>query len=82
MLMYHDHLQNWLIYGHGLLIFLLLALLWLSETGQIWVSGHFLENASKEWPEILNADVSLPSSELVSLWLKSVDFVNFGDILT
>ena len=30
MLMYIDHLPNWLVYGHGLLIF------WLSETGQIW----------------------------------------------
>ena len=36
MLMYLDHLQNWLVYGHGLLIFLILALFWLSETGQIW----------------------------------------------
>ena len=36
MLVYLGHLQNWLDYGHGLLIFLLLAPLWLSETGQIW----------------------------------------------
>ena len=36
MLMYLDHLQNRLVYGHGLLIFLILALFWLSETGQIW----------------------------------------------
>ena len=36
MLMYLDRLQNWLVYGHGLLIFLILALFWLSETGQIW----------------------------------------------
>ena len=36
MLMYLDHLQNWLVYGHGLLIFLILALFWLSETVQIW----------------------------------------------
>ena len=36
MLMYLDHLQNWLVYGHSLLIFLILALFWLSETGQIW----------------------------------------------
>ena len=35
-LMYLDHLQNWLVYGHGLLIFLILALFWLSEAGQIW----------------------------------------------
>ena len=36
MLMYLDPLQNWLVYGRGLLIFLILALFWLSETGQIW----------------------------------------------
>ena len=36
MLMYLDRLQNWLVYGHGLLIFLILAQFWLSETGQIW----------------------------------------------
>ena len=36
MQMHRDHLQNWLDYGLGLLIFLLLAPLWLSETGQIW----------------------------------------------
>ena len=33
--MYRDHLQNWLVYGLGLLIFLILAEFWLSETGQI-----------------------------------------------
>ena len=31
-----DHLQNWLDYGHGLLIFLYLASFWLNETGKIW----------------------------------------------
>ena len=36
MPMYLDHLQNWLVYGYGMLIFLILALFWLSETGQIW----------------------------------------------
>ena len=36
MLMYLDHLQNWLVYGHVLLIFVILALFWLSETGQVW----------------------------------------------
>ena len=35
-MMYLDHLQNWLVYGYGLLIFQILALFWLSETGQIW----------------------------------------------
>ena len=34
-LMYLDHLQNWLVYGDGLFIFLILALFWLSETGEI-----------------------------------------------
>ena len=43
------------------------------------VSGHLPENA---WPEILHADVSWPSSELISLWPWSVDFCNFGTILT
>ena len=46
------------------------------------VSGHFLKNAWREWPEILHADVSWPSSELISLWLWSVDFSNFSIILT
>ena len=36
LLMYPEHLQNWLNLGHGLLIFLLLASLWHSETGRIW----------------------------------------------
>ena len=36
MLMYLHHLQNWLVYGHGLLISLILALFWLNETGYIW----------------------------------------------
>ena len=47
MLMYLDHLQNWSVYGRGLLIFLILALFWLSETGQIWsfwaFSGECME---------------------------------------
>ena len=42
------------------------------------VSGHLPENAWREWPEILHADVSWPSSELISLWPWSVDFSNFG----
>ena len=46
------------------------------------VSGHLPENAWREWPEILHADVSWPSSELISLWPRFVDFSNFGAILT
>ena len=32
----YDHLQNWLDYGHNLLIFLRLMPFWPSEMGQIW----------------------------------------------
>ena len=46
------------------------------------VSGHFLENAWREWPAILHADVSRPPSELISLWSQSVIFSNLGTILT
>ena len=46
------------------------------------VSGHLPENAWREWPEILYADVSWPSSELISLGLWCVDFFNFRTILT
>ena len=46
------------------------------------VSGDLPENAWKKWPEILHADVSWPSPELVSLWPQSVDFCNFRTILT
>ena len=42
MLMYLGHLQNWLDYGHDLLIILLLASLWLSEMGQVWGFRAFL----------------------------------------
>ena len=36
MLVYLHHVQNWLVYGRGRVIFQILALFWLSETGQIW----------------------------------------------
>ena len=51
MLMYLDHLHNWLVLGHGLL-------------GQyrvkFGVSGHFLENAWRELPEIWYTAVCWP----------------------
>ena len=47
-LMSLDHLQNWLVYGHGLLIFLILALFWLNETGQIWGFRAFLGERMEE----------------------------------
>ena len=46
------------------------------------VSGHLPENAWRDKPEILHADVSWPSSELVCLWSWSVGFSNFSTILT
>ena len=82
MLVCLDHLQNWLVYGHSLLIFLILALFRLSETGQTWGFRAFPENAWRKWPEILHTDVSWPPSELVSLGPLFVDFCNFGTILT
>ena len=42
MLIYCDHLQNRLDFSHGVLIFLILAPFWLSETGQIWAFRNFL----------------------------------------
>ena len=72
MLLYPDHPQNWLDYGYGLVIFLILVLFWLGETGQIWV---FLENPLRKWPEILHADVSWLLSELIRLWLQFVKFL-------
>ena len=62
MLLYLDHFQNWLVYGHSLLIFLILAIFWLSEAGQIWgfqpSPGEHMEGMA--W--IVLADVSWPSS--------------------
>ena len=37
-------------------------------------SGHFLENAREEWPELWHANVSWPSPELIKFWSWSVDF--------
>ena len=43
-LIYPDHLQNWLDFSHGLLIFLILAPLWLRDSGHIWDLQAFLED--------------------------------------
>ena len=48
MLMYLDHLQESLVYGHSLFIFLILALFWLSETGQIWGFRAFTGECMEE----------------------------------
>ena len=76
MLMYPDHLQNWLDLGHHLLIFLILASFWLRETGQIC---NYLENPRGEWLELWSADISWPPSDLISFGHY---FPHFGIILT
>ena len=82
MLLYPDQLQNWLDYFYGLLIFLILVLFWLSETGQIWGFQAFSGKPIEEMFWNLHADVSWPLSELIRLWLQFVDFSNFDAILT
>ena len=47
-LMYPEHVLNWLDCGQGLLIFLLLASLWLVKWVKFEFSGHFLENTWRE----------------------------------
>ena len=43
--MYHDHLENWLDFGHRLLIFLILAVFLIGETGQMCdFRAFFLEH--------------------------------------
>ena len=58
MRMYLNHLQNWLVYGDGLLIFLKFWRYFdLVKRVKFGVSEHFLENAWGKWPEILHAAV-------------------------
>ena len=82
MLMYPDHIQNLIVYGHVLLIFLLLSSLLLSEVGQICGFRAFPGERMGECPAILHADVSWPPSELMKFWSWSVDFPPLGITLT
>ena len=70
-LMYPFHLQNWLHFSHGLLMLFFFSF-WhyfdLVKQVEFGISRHFLENAWRNWPEILHADVSRTSSELIILW--------------
>ena len=67
MLINLDHLQNWLVYGHGLLSFQILAQFWLSEMGEMWGSKAFPgESIKREWPEILHGAVSWSLTELIT----------------
>ena len=60
--MYLDHLQNWLVYGHGLVIFLILALFGLIETGQIWSFQAFW-SCSVDFPHYGD-----PLAEIGHIW--------------
>ena len=66
--MYLGHFQNWLDYGHDLLISSYWRHFDLVKQVKFGVSGHFPENAWREWHEILHADVSWSLSEQISLW--------------
>ena len=75
-LVYLDHLQNWLVYDHGLLIFLIFALFGLSEMGQIWgfrvFPGEHMEEMAPNFARwcILNLQNNL--------WSRSAIFLIFG----
>ena len=62
MLMYPDHLQNWVDYGYSLLIFLILMLFWLSEMGKIWCFQAFW-SCSVEFPHYGD-----PLAEIGHIW--------------
>ena len=62
MLMYPDHLQNWLYYGYSLLIFVILMLFWPSEMGQIWGFAVF-RSCSVDFPHYGD-----PLAEIGHIW--------------
>ena len=80
-LMYLGHFQNWLFYGHSLLI-----LFWcyfdIAKWVKFGVSVHFVENSLRKWPEILHAYVFWIPAELIRLSSQFVDISNLGTILT
>ena len=80
--MYLDRLQEWLVYGRGVFIFQILALFWLSEMGKIWGFQAFPGELMEEMAWHFARWCILTSSELISVWPPSVDFSNFGTILT
>ena len=65
MLVYPGNLQSWLDYSHGLLIFLFWRYFDLVKRVKFAISMHFPENAWRDWPEILHADVSWQLSKRV-----------------
>ena len=68
LLMYADHVQNWLDYNNGLLFFLLiLALFWLIETGQIYAS----KNINDTDPSVIDK-VYTHSSQGITNYVKII----------
>ena len=80
MLMDPDNLLNCLNYGHGTFPFL--APLSFSETGQIWGFRVFPGTDEGGGLELMHADVSRLSTELIRSLLRSVDFHPLGATLT
>ena len=82
-LMYLDHLQNWLVLGHGLLTFEILALFWLSEMGQIWGFGAFPGERMEgmAWNVVCCCILTTFRTNWIMV-LRSGDFSNIGAILT
>ena len=68
MLMYPDHLQNWLDFSHGLLIFLILVAFWLSEMGE--------RMGGIAWDLVCWCILTTFRSH-IRFWSWSVDFPNF-----
>ena len=67
LMMYPAHFENWIDFGHHLLIFIILVAFWLNETGQIWYFWTFFENTREEWPQIWHVDIFWPPSEQISV---------------
>ena len=89
MLMYLDHLQNWLDNGNGVVIFFCSTPLWLSETGQIlgfpgifWIThgGNGLQFCTLMYLDHLHYWLVYGRGVvvfLICLWSCSVDFFKF-----
>ena len=70
MLMHPDHLENWLDFGHCLLIFLILTAFWLIETGQICDFWAFSWEHKRGMVSNLQVDVNWPAWEYIKFWSR------------
>ena len=73
MLVYPDHPENRLAFGHGLLIVLILVSFWLSEAGQVWGFWQFSSQRMAEnftcW--CILTTYSMVSSLVMVCWFSS-----------